>query len=256
MLAAAYAVMRLEHAAAEPWWPIGLFAVSAALWGAFVVIERRSADPLVRLGIFASPGLVRTNLAGLLFVGAFFSFQFLVSLYLQELMGWSAWETAMALIVISIDAIIAPTLTPILVRDFGHVKVVLGGLICAAAGYLLFLGLGMHWTYASMLPSTILLGLAFSFVYGPITIAATEGVADEEQGLAGGLINTAFQFGAGLGLAATSVLTTLALTGDGSAVELEAIRVALIIPVAASVLAFVLTAFGLRRRPAPSPVAP
>lgn len=252
MLAAAFAVTRLEHAAADIWPALFGFALSLILASAFILIERRSADPLVRLGIFRQSGLVRTNLAGLLFVGAFFSFQFLVSLFLQELLGWTAWQTALALIVISLDAIIAPTVTPVLVERYGHARVTLGGLACAVAGYLFFLSLGFDWTYASMLPSTVLLGLAFSFVYGPLTIAATEGVADQEQGLAGGLINTSFQFGAGLGLAATSVVTTLALQGETADQQLEAIRAALAIPVVATFVALVLTGFALRnplRRP-------
>jgi MFS family permease len=247
MLAAAFAVTRLEHASADIWPATFGFALSLVLAVAFVLIERRCDDPLVRLSIFRHAGLVRTNLAGLLFIGAFFSFQFLVSLFLQELMGWTAWQVALALIVISLDAIIAPTVTPVLVERYGHARVTLGGFVCALAGYAFFLGLGFDWTYASMLPTTILLGLAFSFVYGPLTISAVEGVPDREQGLAGGLINTSFQFGAGLGLAATSVVTTLALRGETQDQQLEAIRVALAIPVVATLLALILIGFAVRR---------
>jgi MFS family permease len=252
MLAAAFAVTRLEHAAADMWPSLGSFILSLVLASAFVAIERRSADPLIRLGIFRHSGLVRTNIAGLLFVGAFFSFQFLASIYLQELLGWTAWQTALVLIVVALDGIIAPTLTPVLVERFGHARVILGGLVCAVAGYLFFLRLGFDWTYASMLPSTVLLGLSFSFVYGPLTIAATDGVADREQGLAGGLINTSFQFGAGLGLAITSVVISLALQGETPDQKLEAIRAALLIPVIATFVALVLTGFAVRtsvRRP-------
>jgi MFS family permease len=247
MLSAAFAVTRLEHAAADIWPALGGFALSLVFAIAFIVIERRCSEPLVRLSIFRQSGIVRTNVAALLFMGAFFSFQFLVSLFLQELMGWTAWQVALALIVISLDAIIAPTVTPVLVERYGHTRVTFGGLACAVLGYVFFLGLGFDWTYASMLPSTVLLGLAFSFVYGPLTITAVEGVADREQGLAGGLINTSFQFGAGLGLAATSVVTTLALHGETQDQQLEAIRAALAIPVAATFIALILIGFAVRK---------
>ena len=79
---------------------------------AFVAIERRTAAPLVRLGILRSGPLVRANLGAMLFVGSFFAFQFVVVLYLQELRGWSALETGLALLVSGIDAVLAPTLTP------------------------------------------------------------------------------------------------------------------------------------------------
>ena len=250
MLMGAYAIMRLEHGLASIWISAVLMLTSGLLFLAFVQIERRASDPLVRLGLLAAPGLVRVNLAGLFFVASFFGFQFLVSLFLQEVLGWTAWETALALIVISIDAIIAPTVTPHLVRLYGTAKVILGGLVFAAAGYAAVLPLGLDWGYASLLPATILLGLAFSFVYGPLTIAATDGVADEEQGLAGGLINTSFQFGAGIGLALTSAVMTLAFAGEGRAAELDAIRIGLLVPLGAAVLALILIGAGLRMRAA------
>ena len=92
--------------------------------------------------------LVRANLGALLFVGAFFGFQFIVVLYLQELRGWSALETGLALLVIGIDAVLAPTLTPRLVRRFGNVPVILAGMLLGVAAYALFLPVGADWTYA------------------------------------------------------------------------------------------------------------
>ena len=95
-------------------------AAGAVLLAAFVAIERRSAAPLVRLGILRSGPLVRANLGALLFIGAFVAFQFVVVLYLQELRGWSSLETGLALLVAGIDAILAPTLTPWLRRALRH----------------------------------------------------------------------------------------------------------------------------------------
>ncbi len=128
----------------------------------FVLVERRSPAPLVRLGILRSAALVRADLGALLFVGSFVGFQFIAVLYLQELRGWSALETGLALMVAGIDAVIAPTITPVLVRRFGNQRVLLAGMLLAVAAYAAFLPLQADWSYALMLPTLILIGLGFA----------------------------------------------------------------------------------------------
>ncbi len=172
----------------------------------------RSPAPLVRLGIFRHAGLVRTNLAGLLYMGAFFGFQFLVTLYLQDLRGWSPLETGLTFAIMGIDLVLAPLLTPSLVRRFGNVPVMVAGFASATLAFVLFLRLDDDWGYLQMLPMLLLVGVAFALAYGPLTLAATDGVEESEQGLAGGLLYTSFQFGAALGLA----LVTIVLVGDRS----------------------------------------
>lgn len=225
-------------------------AVSLVLLTTFVVVERRSPVPLVRLGILRNPGLVRANVATVLFAGAFVGFQFITVLYLQELRGWSAIETGLALLVLAIDAVLAPTLTPRLVARWGNPPVIVVGTAIAVIGYALFLSVpadAAYWT--AMFPTMVLLGLAFTLVYGPLTIAATDGVADAEQGLASGLWNTSFQFGAALGLA---VATSLSAGGS----LLAGFHDAFVLPVIAAALAMAVMATGLRRRvvPVPTPV--
>ncbi|MCX4672913.1 MFS transporter [Streptomyces sp. NBC_01381] len=223
-------------------------AAGLALLGAFVAVERRSASPLVRLGIFRSGALVRANLAGLLFAGGFFGFQFLVVLYLQELRGWSILETSFAMIVIGVDAALSPTLTPKLVERFGNARVIFGGLLLAALAYALFLPVGADWTYLAMFPSLIILSLGFALAYGPLTIVATEGVKEEEQGLAGGLLYTSFQFGAALGLSAVTAVNVAATASSAPADLLDGYRAALWVPLAAVLPAALIAAFGLRSR--------
>ncbi|MDR8408747.1 MFS transporter [Nonomuraea sp. 3-1Str] len=259
MLLLVYGVIRLEHPGQGLWVTVAVFTAGVALLAAFVVIERRSADPLVRLGILRSAPLVRANLGALLFLTSFAGFQFLATLYLQEVRGWSTIQTGLAMLVIGIDTVLAPTVTPWLVNRFGNARVLFGGLALAAVAYALFLPVGNDWTYAAMFPTMLLLGLSFSLAYGPLTMAATEGVDEHEHGLAGGLLYTAFQFGTALGLAAVTAVSVAAL-GDatGSEARLDAIRAALVVPVAAAVLAVLVTAFGLRgaRRPAPETAEP
>ncbi len=218
-------------------------AAGLVLLATFVAIERRSAAPLVRFGILRSGALARANLGALLLVGAFMAFQFVAVLYLQELRGWSEIETGLALAVIGIDAILAPTLTPVLVHRFGNHRVVFGGLVLAVAAYALFLPVGPDWTYAAMLPAFLLLGVAFALAYGPLTIAATDGVAEHEQGLASGLLTSAFQFGAALGLAVVS----LVISEHGPEPSLDAYRAALWVPLIAAAAGGLVTATGLRR---------
>ncbi|MGW4791646.1 MFS transporter [Nonomuraea sp. MG754425] len=249
MILLVYGVVRLEHPSDGPLLTAGAFAAGLALLALFVAVERRSAGPLVRLGILRSAPLVRANMMAALLTASFFGFQFLVTLYLQELRGWSTVQTGLALLAAAADVVLAPTLTPWLVNRFGNARVVLGGLLSGLLAYALFLGVGLDWTYAAMLPSMLLIGLMFAFVYGPLTIVATDGIAEHEQGLAGGLINSSFQFGAALGLSMVTAVN-VAVLGAASDAEsgLTAMRAALVVPVTATLLATVIAVVGLRGR--------
>ncbi|CCH35048.1 MFS transporter [Actinosynnema sp. NPDC047251] len=232
----------LVLAIAEGVWPALVGGV--ALLAAFVVIERRTADPLVRLGILRSGPLLRANVSALLLAAAFFGFQLVAVLYLQQVLGWSALETGLALLVVGIDSVLAPTLTPRLVARFGLAPVVTAGLLLATASFTLFLRIDHGWGYWQLFPTVLLLGLAFALAYGPLTIIATDGIADAEQGLAGGLLNTSFQFGAALGVAG---VTAVAALGD---TPLEGYRLAVLFPVAAALVAALTASRGARRRSA------
>ncbi|MBB5121000.1 MFS transporter [Streptomyces eurocidicus] len=241
-------VERAAHVSAAR--TLGSALAGLALLCLFVLIERRSAAPLVRLGILRTPSLVRANFVGLLFSGSFFGFQFVAVLYLQELRGWSTLQTSLALLAIGADAVLSPTLTPRLVGRFGNARVIFGGLLLTALAYALFLPVGADWSYAAMFPTMILLGLAFSLVYGPLVIVATDGIDEEEQGLAGGLLYTSFQFGAALGLSAVTVAQA-GFQGEGDAPAdrlLAGYHAALLVPLGAAALAVIVGGFGLRSR--------
>jgi MFS family permease len=238
MLLAAYTVVRLEHGLAD------LPLTSAAALAA--VLLAAAFDPLVRLGILRVGSVVRADLGALLFVGAFFGFQFVVTLYLQELRGWSSLQTALALVIMGCDMILAPTLTPRLVARYGNTRVIVGGFALAVVAYALFLPVGPDWPYAAMLPTLFVAGLAFALAYGPLTIAATDGVAEKEQGLASGLLTTATQFGSAIGISAVTAVYGLASTGSGPGETLSAFRTALVVPVAMVALGLLISALGAR----------
>jgi predicted MFS family arabinose efflux permease len=247
MLLLVFTVVQAPEVAIESTLATG--AAAALMFVVFVRVERRAAAPLVRLGILRSVPLLRANAGVMLFIGSFVAFQFIAVLYMQELREWSALETGLALLIAGIDAIIAPTLTPILVKRFGNAVVIATGVALAVAAYALFLPLGADWTYAAMLPTLVLLGLAFSFAFGGFTIAATDGVAEHEQGLASGLLSVSIQFGAALGLAIAAAVNVAATASNPSPAELlDGYRAALLVPAAASVIGLGLAASGLRRR--------
>jgi MFS family permease len=211
---------------------VASFVASGAILAAFVTIERRSTAPLVRLGILRSAPLARSNFGAMCLIGAFVGFQFIAVLYMQQLRGWSALATGLALLPVSIVAVLAPTLTPRLVRRFGVTRVITAGLGLLVIGLALFLSIDLDSTYvAAMLPTMILIGLAFALAYGPLTIAATNGIAPDEQGLAGGLVYTSTQFGAALGLAVvTAVLSAATGAGNSPRSQLDGFHAALTVP--------------------------
>ncbi|KUI34643.1 MFS transporter [Mycobacterium sp. GA-2829] len=208
---------------------VSLGVVALALFVGFVVRQRTAAEPLVPLALLRPGPQVNAYLGAGCLAAGFMGFQFIVVLYLQELRGWSALTTAVALLVVAIDAILAPTLTPVLVRRFGLWRVIAVGMVFAALSFLLFTGVERDWAYLSMLPSLLALGIAFTLAYGPLTIAATDGVEESAQGMTSGLLYTTFQFGAAMGLAATTAVHVAATTAGAG--ELDSYRAALAVPV-------------------------
>jgi MFS family permease len=245
MLLTAYGVVRLEHGFEG--WPttVAVLVTGALLALVFLRVERRAARPLVRPAILRRSAMVRADLGAALFVGAFFGFQFVLTLYFQEVRGWSPIQTAFALIAMGLDAVLAPTLTPHLVRRFGTARVAAVGFALAALGYGLVLPLGADWPYLALLPTLLLAGIAFALVYGPLTVTATEGVDASEQGLAGGLFTTAVQFGSAIGIAV--VTAVYGIVAEGGATRVEAFRWALTVPFAMVSAGLALALYGVHR---------
>lgn len=214
-------------------------AVAVILFAAFAVRQRTAADPLVPPGLLRNGSLVNAYIGAGCLAGGFMGFQFIVVLYLQELRGWSAMTTALALLVVAIDAVLAPTLTPVLVRRFGLWRVIAAGMAFSALSFALFTGVEQDWVYASMLPSFLALGIAFTLAYGPLTIAATDGVEASSQGLTGGLLYTTFQFGAAIGLAVTTAVQ-VAVLASGAGL-LDSYRAALLVPLAVGLIGIAVT---------------
>jgi MFS family permease len=209
----------------------------ALLLSAFVTIENRVKQPLVRLGIFRSSSLVRANLAAMAVVGSYFGFQFILTIYLQTVLGWSPLDTALALLPAGVFvAFGAPRMAPLIER-FGTAAAIAASLSAFLLGYVLFLGVGGAPSYwFAILPTVLLAGVGFAIGFPALNIQATAGVADSEQGLASGLVNTSFQVG---GAVVTAVVSAAITSGEGSVPQLSALDNGVLVIIAAASLGLV-----------------
>ncbi|MFI5292950.1 MAG: MFS transporter, partial [Candidatus Limnocylindrales bacterium] len=212
---------------------IGAFALSAILLSLFVAIERRSAAPLVRLGILRSSSLVRANLGMMTMFGAYVGFQFVMTLYLQTLNGWSAIETALAFLPAGLLVALVSTRIGPIVDRLGTSRLVALGALSFATGYMAIAvrGIDIAPSYVlEILPTMLLLGIGFALSFPTLNIAGTNGVGDHEQGLASGLVQTSFQVGGAIGLAVVSAIITAHAGGStDTGVILDAYRTALVV---------------------------
>jgi EmrB/QacA subfamily drug resistance transporter len=240
---------------------LGSFAGVAALMAAFVAIEQRANEPLVRLGILRSSSLRRANLGAMAVVGGWFGVQFIATLYFQQLREWSPIETALAFLPAGILVSFGAPYAGRIVDRFGTTRPIAAGMLSFVAGYLLFLGIDIDSAYATaILPTIMLAGLGFMLAFGPLNMAATSGVADHEQGLASGLVNTSFQVGGAIGLAiVTAVINSTAASSDAPAGStpalLDGYQAGLIVSVIVAILGLVATLSGPVREHWPARLA-
>jgi Na+/melibiose symporter-like transporter len=226
------------------------FVLSGLMIAGFIAWEQRTRLPLIRLGIFRSGPLVRANLAAMALFGSWVGFQFILTLYLQQARGWSSLETGVAIFPAGlIVAVLASRIAPFVAR-FGVKRLIVTGLTTISVAYALFLPIGLNSAYVTaMLPTFILAGLGFGLAFGPVNIAAVTGVAAHEQGLAGGLINTSFQFGGALVLAVVTAVNN-ANTGAGGSGQalLDGFHPAIAVSLVAALLGVLAMTIPGRRR--------
>jgi EmrB/QacA subfamily drug resistance transporter len=229
------------------------FVGVAALLSAFVLIEQRSPNPLVRLGILRSGPLRRANFGAMALLGSWFGFQFMGTLYMQDLRDWSAVQMALAFLPAGLIVATASPNIGRVVDRIGTTVPIAAGLSSLAAAYVLFLNIGADTDYLTgMLPTFILAGIGFALTFGPLNVAATGGVPPEEQGLASGLVYTSFQVGGAIGLAvATAVIdagTAASSSPAGSAAALlDGFHPAILTSLAIAILGIAITVVPLLR---------
>jgi len=189
---------------------VGLFAVAIALLVSFVVIELRSRAPLIRLSIFRIRSLSVANVSMLLVGSALFSMFFFVSLYVQQLRGYSPIKACLAFLPFTLGIVIGAGAAQQLIRRLGVRATTVGGLVVATIGLLLYARITNDGTYLGQIfPAVMVTSIGMGLTFVPVTLLATTNVPSEDAGLASGLFNTSQQIGGALGLA---ILSTLAAT--------------------------------------------
>ncbi len=189
---------------------IGVFVGSAVLMAVFLWNETRSRSPLVPLTIFRRRTLTGANVIGFGLGTMIFGMFFLLSLYMQQVLGFSAMETGLGYLAVALTVIAAAAVSQGLVTRLGVKPVLVVGMGLLTMGLIYFTQVSVGGSYATdLLPGFLIIGVGMGFSFVPISIAALAGVQGPEAGLASGLINTSQQIGGALGLA---LLTTVATT--------------------------------------------
>ena len=208
LMALVYGLAHSEHGWGSTW-TIVPFIAAALLLTAFVLVETRSLEPLVRLGIFRVRSLLTANLAMFLAFSGMFAMFFFNSLYIREALKYKPLETGLAFLPFTGGIMISAGLASGLAPRIGVRPIAAVGMVLTVIAMVLFARMPVHGVYATdVLPGLIVGSLGMGAIFMPLTLMATTGLKDSDQGLASGLFNTSQQVGGALGLAILSTIAT------------------------------------------------
>jgi EmrB/QacA subfamily drug resistance transporter len=196
---------------------IGTFVLAAVLLAGFVAWEQRIEDPLMRFSIFRVRTVLGANITGFILGTALFGMFLMLTLYMQQVLGYSPMKTGVAYLAVAGTSIIWANVAAQLVGRVGVKPLVTAGMALLSVGMLLFTRLevnGNYWT--DLFPGFLIIAMGLAFCFVPISIAALAGIKPSEAGLASGLINTSQQIGGALGIA---ILSTIATTRADNAIQ-------------------------------------
>ena len=214
LMALVYAIVQAQQKGWGSAQTIGTFAASAILLVGFVFIELRSPAPLVRLSIFRVRSLTSANLVMFLVASGLFAMFFFNSLYIQRVLGYGPLKAGVAFLPFTGGILVSAGLASAFAPRVGVRVVSAIGLVIGAAGLLLLTQIRVNGTYLhDVLPPMLLVSVGLGAVFVSLTLVATTGLQDEDQGLASGLFNTSQQIGGALGLA---ILSTIAASQSGN----------------------------------------
>ena len=202
---------------------IGLLAASAALFVAFLVIETRSPSPMVSFDIFRIRTVTGANVCGFLLGAVVFANFFLLTLYVQQVLGYSALKTGLTFLATAGTVVLLAGVSQALVTRVGPRPVMAVGLALITGGMLWYTQIPVEGAFVPyLLPGYLMVGVGMAFSFIPMSIAALAGVEPQEAGLASGLINSSQQIGGALGVAIVATVafthaTTLLASGDSPA---------------------------------------
>jgi MFS family permease len=202
-----YAISSAPQAGWDSARTVTLLAVAVALLAAFLVIETRVEAPLLPLRIFQGKTLAGANAVGVLLGGSFFAFIFIGTLYMQQVLGYSALKAGLAWLAASLTSVAFAGLSQALVTRGSAKLVMAAGMAMIGGGVLWATRVPVHGTFwASLAGPFVIVGIGTAFAFIPVSIAALAGVAEHEAGLASGLINTSQQLGGAIGVAMASTI--------------------------------------------------
>jgi EmrB/QacA subfamily drug resistance transporter len=203
-------VYTLTRAAEHGWGngrTIGLLAGSAGLIAAFLAIELASRAPLLPLRIFRQRTLAAANAAGVVIAAVGFSLFFLLTLYMQQVLHYSAIQTGLGFVAITVTIVASSNVAQTLVTRLGVRRVLVTGLLLDTAALAWLTQVPVHGHYIrDLFPALVVAGVGMAFSFVPMTIAGLTGVHRADAGIASGLINTSRQIGGAIGLAAVSTI--------------------------------------------------
>jgi EmrB/QacA subfamily drug resistance transporter len=245
-----YAIVDANNAGWGSLRTLGLGAISLGLLAAFIGWESRAKHPLMPFSIFRLRTLRGANVVGLLLGMSLFAMFFFLSLYMQQVLGFSALETGVAYLPLAFMIILSAGFASQLVNRIGFKPTLITGMLVIAGGLIWFTqvsALGGSYVGDILFPS-IIVGIGLGLAFVPVTVAAVSGTLADEAGLASGLINTSQQVGGALGLAILSAIAnsrTTTVLGDGLSqgqALTSGFRLAFLIGAVFSILAAVLAA--------------
>ena len=253
-------VYALTRATSDGWGApstIGLLAGAAGLIGAFLVIEQRSPWPLLPLRIFRLPTLVGANVAMAIVGAVSFAEFFILTLYLQDVLRYSAVETGVAFAGFALTVVVVSNIAQIIVGRFGIRPTLIAGLVISTISVGMLIGLPVDGHYfPDLFPAFVLGGAGMGLTFVPVTIASVSGVDRTDAGIASGLVNTSRQIGGAIGIAAISAIAATATrnySGDGGSVAAldHGFRVAMVVLAGLLVVGVVSVVALVKPQPAP-----
>jgi Na+/melibiose symporter-like transporter len=204
-----YAISRAPNVGWGSARTILLLILSIALLVGFLVNERRVKDPLMPFHIFRVRTVAGANAVGALLGAVIFANFFLLTLYVQDILGYSALKTGLTFLATAGTAVLAAGVAQALTTKFGAKPIIIIGLTLLTAAMVWYSQIPEHGSYATdLLPGYLMVGVGIAFAFVPVSIAALAGVSEREAGLASGLINTSQQIGGAIGTAVASTVFT------------------------------------------------
>jgi EmrB/QacA subfamily drug resistance transporter len=218
LMSLVYAIVQAQQKGWGSAQTIVTFVVAAALLVGFVLIELRAKAPLVRLSIFRVRSLSAANVVMFLVGSGLFAMFFFNSLYIQRVLGYGPLKAGLAFLPFTAGIMFSATIASQFGPKLGVRLISAIGMVIAASGLLLLTRIPVDGSYvSSVLPSLLLTSIGMGAVFVSLTLVATTGLKDEDQGLASGLFNTSQQVGGALGLAILSTLSAAQMHGNSSA---------------------------------------